>query len=251
MLLVFAAVAFGFKASDSIFSQLPPPLNSFHRPTISTLSPHPQPTHPFCPTVSTISSLSAMVRPQGNCISYVMESSSPSLTFASHEGYWPGMRKSLVSSGDVSTCVPACVCEEKTWCVCCSVTLCWKLMRKTASAGSAFMCPPMLHVITHTPSRRNPETLLFLCNPNCTCSSFTKNIPKQLQGNYTRCADKEPRVVSSGRMMGNPFQHPLWDYDNNILGFSRSSSPPSNHPNTFVVAHFSLAFWQSWQAVFN
>lgn len=173
-----------------------------------------------------------------------MESSSSSLTSASHEGYWPGMRKSLVCSGDVSTCVPVCVCEEQT---ACEEGACTRRVRDGVPKSNeekcilrgAFMPRPTPHAIACTPRSfwgtyaglRNPETLLLLCYPNCMCSSFTQNNPKQLQGNSAQCADKEPRVVSSGRTTGNPFQPRSIHYGIMPITSLASRGPPRRLPS--------------------
>lgn len=131
------------------------------------------------------------------------------------------------------------------------VTACRKVMRKNASRAVR-SCPARRRAPSparhgpfwgpRTAGLRNSETLLLLCYPNCMCSSFTQNNPKQLQGNSAQCARQR---AASGIQWQDDRQsfpapkHPLWDYADNVLGFPRSSSPPPKHPHALATARFS------------
>lgn len=74
----------------------------------------------------------------------------------------------------------------------------------------------------------NPILKIVLRNPNYMCFSFTRNNPKQLQGNSTQCTDKEPRVVSRGRARSNPFQ------------------PQSIHYRITMITFWAVCFRHAW-----
>lgn len=126
--------------------------------------------------------------PQGNCISYVIESSTSAFTSGSHKGYCSGMRKSLVSSG-VCPCVLVHVsmCKVKGDIICgCTVFTMWHCWQRTNEekcvlSCSVHMTPPcglcfffLFFSFFFYISRCTAQSWdAVLCNPNCMCFSFT------------------------------------------------------------------------------